>query len=399
MYCQPKGWTRRWRVMLAGVAALSMCAWAGDFVPGGPCTRGRVTNNGTTIISDWGTLLRGACWALDMIKHTPPREDLAAIKLCGVNCLHVYFERYDAPYGNGGAGYNLDPMDTIVEWCRQESLYVIMTIGGSITGNWSEAKWADVNAIKAIWEIYAPRYADQTHVIYEIKNEPGWAEVNIARTSYPVMRAAAPETHILQGSYSNVAGGPGRVLWPIDSLKGVIDWSNASIAFHGYGAGATGEFQENVIKIVNDSGYAMTMTECWANTGFEQHYEHAQISYCPMCGCFTPLAKQKCDGQHKLNPSYAPDFGSWPQQHVEHIPVTVAGLFAPARRDVGRGPGAVLFPFITNRVVKTDVRAAYDLSGRLLWHSGAESDGANNSGVTGFAKALGSRPLLLKYAD
>ncbi len=388
--------TLRKALKVAVVACVVLLVWpdSSESFDFGPPTRGRVTMNGKTIITDWGTLLRGGCWALDMIRNLPPRQDLVTIKQCGVNCVHVYFEKYDASYCY--PGYNAERMDTLVEWCREESLYVIMTIGSSILGPWSAEKMKDVNAIKAIWEVYAPRYADQTHVIYEIKNEPGWAEVNIARACYPIMRAAAPETHILQGSYSNVAGGPSRVLAPIDSLKGVIDWSNASIAFHGYVA--SGEFQEAVIKTVNDAGYCMTMTECWANKGYEQHYEHAQISYCPMAGCFNPMAQRKCDQMKKLNPSYAPDFGSWPQAHVEHLPLPVETLCAPAGRPAAWGQSAVVFPFVMNRSPRGDVQAVYDLSGRLLWSSRPDSHQANSSGAAEIPKDLGSRPLLLKYA-
>ncbi len=345
--------------MLIGVAAVSMCAWAGDFVPGGPCTRGRVTMNGKTIVTDWGTLLRMGCWGLDMARSVPPLEDFKTIKQCGVNGVHVYFEKYDASYSV--VGYNAERMDTIVEYCRQESLYVVMTIGSSIVGNWSEAMMKDVNACKAIWEFYAPRYADQTHVIYEIKNEPGWAEVNIARACYPVMRAAAPETHILQGSYSNVAGGPGRILGPINSLEGVIDWSNASIAFHGYVAG--GDFQENVIKIVNDSGYCMTMTECWANSGLEEHYEHAQISYAPMAGCFTPMAQRKCEQMKKCSLSYAPDFGDWPQHHIDYPTLTKW----PSWNTCVGSATANTHRLVFGAVAQGNVATVYDISGRTLW--------------------------------
>jgi hypothetical protein len=390
MYCRPERSGHRWRMVLAGV--VSMCVWAsaGDFVPGGPCTRGRIRMNDKTLVTDWGTLLHGACWALDMIKNVPPREDLVAIKQCGVNLLHVYFERYDAPYCKG-IGYNVDKMDTLVEWCRQESLYIIMTIGGTIVGYWNPKYQTDIDSTKKIWEFYAPRYADQTHVIYEIKNEPEGTQIRLEKACYPIIHSAAPETHVLIGSQSSVAGGPCRVLCPIDSMQDLMDWSNTSIAFHGYSV--TGDFQLGVIEAANEAGHAMTMTECWANRGLEEYYERAQISYAPMCGCFTPLASQKCDCQHKLNPSYVPDFGSWPQAHVDY-PTTAE--WEPWSCRAQKRTMQMYGLTTTGAVPGRKVGAAYDLSGRLLWRRGAGSKAAGGQ-TDEIPKGLGSRPLVLKY--
>ncbi len=388
--------------MLVGVLAMALSAAASDFVPGGPCTRGRVTNNGTTIITDWGTLLRGGCWALDMIRGLPPRQDLVTIKQCGVNLVHVYFEKYDASYCY--VGYNAERMDTLVEWCRQESLYVIMTIGSSIVGTWNDGRTWELDSIKAIWRFYAPRYADQTHVIYEIKNEACNATfhceepvMQMFRDVYRLIRESAPQTHILLLSHSNLKGGINSLLEDIERLDSVVDWTNASIAFHGYGT--TGEFQEDAVKAATDAGCAMTMTECWPNTGLEGHYEHAQISYAPMAGCFSPMAQRKCDQMKKCNLSYAPDFGSWPQQHVEHIPLVVEALFAPAGRAADKGRSTVLFPLIRNSVLRGDVRAVYDLSGRLLWRRTDNANAASDGEGFIVPKGAGARTVVVKYAD
>ncbi len=385
-----QGWyARHWRVALAGVALLALYASAGDFVPGGPCTRGRVRMNGTTIVTDWGTLLRGACWALDMIKNVPPREDLATIKQCGVNCVHVYFERYDAPYGNGGAGYNVDKMDTLVEWCRQESLYVIMTIGGSIVGPYSAARQVEVDKCKAIWALYAPRYADQTHVVYEVKNEPDMFQSRVEGACYPVMHEAAPNTHVLLGSYSTVINGVDWMLNPIRANYDIFDWDNTSIAFHGYDPSGhdPGPQQEGIIKGCNDSGYCVTMTECWANTGLEEHYEKMQISYCPMKGCFTPMATQKCEGQHKLNPSYAPDFGSWPQEHIEYPTLTE---WEPWNNRTQQATTQA-YRLTIGALPRGNVTAVYDISGRTLWR---QRENSANPGVT---QQRNSRVLVVDY--
>ncbi len=370
-------------------------------------TRGRVRLNDKTIITDWGTVLHGCCWALDMIKNPPPREDLVAVKQCGVNCVHIYFEKYDK---GETPGYNTAKMDQFVEWCREESLYVIMTIGGSIVGPWNDGRQWELNAIKNIWAIYAPRYADQTHVIYEIKNEGcngtfhcDEPVMQMYHDMYLFLREKAPDTHILLMSHSNLAGGTPSLMEDVERLGPDIDWSNASIAFHGYGggggAGSDGGFQEQVIKDMNAAGIGMTMTECWSNIGLEPHYENAQISYMPMVGCFSPMAKQKCDAQHKLNLSYAPDFGSWPKAHVEHVPVQVEPLTARAKRPAARGRSAIVFPFVTDLSARDDFQAVYDLSGRLLWRRTDSSGAANGAGGFAGPKDVGARTLVVRYAD
>jgi hypothetical protein len=410
MYRRPKRCARQWPVVIALVFAVIPLAWAGDFVAGGPCTRGRVTLNGRTIISDWGTLLRMACWSLDMQMDNPSRDELKTIKECGVNALHVYFERCDEPYARGRMGHNVEKMDELVEWCRQESLYVVMTIGGSIVGEWNDGMAWELDSIRKIWEIYAPRYADQTHVIYEIKNEGcngtfhcDEPVMQMYHDMYMLIREKAPKTHILMMSHSNLAGGTASLMEDVERLGPDIDWTNASFAFHGYagggGAGGSGEFQEQVIYDMSEQGYGMTMTECWPNRGLEGYYERAQISYMPMVGCFGPMASQKCSAQRSLGLSYAPDFGSWPQQHVEHISVAAKAASSPARRRAAAGRSAVVFPIVTSRLLRGDIQAVYDLSGRLLWHRGGGASGTHNGRAAPIARGLMSRPLLVKYAD
>jgi hypothetical protein len=370
-----------------------------DSFPDTP-TRGRPHLNGKTLVTDWNTLLRMACWSLDMQHDLPARDELKTIKECGVNALHVYFERYDEPYARGRVGHNAEKMDTLVEWCRQESLYVVMTIGGTIVDDaWSSALQGDLDSTIKIWSIYAPRYANKTHVVYEIKNESGCGEVPIERAVCPIIREVAPETHMLLCSISNTSRGSKEIIDLMDSVSDVVDWNNTSVAFHGYGYGVTGDTQERVIQECNDAGYCMTMTECWPNTGLEEHYEHAQISYMPMAGCFGPMASQKCAAQHKLNISYAPDFGSWPQQHVEHLPVPVEALYGPAAGVASGRRSALLFPLTANSFPWAGVHAVYDLSGRLLWRQ--RGNGAGAAGMrsaTGVARA-DSRVLVARYED
>ncbi len=232
--------------------SLALCLSVGE------SGRGRVRVQAPAVVSDWGTPLRGCCWGLDRNRTTPTRQQLAALKQCGLNTFHVYCELTTSSSGKP-VGYNATNMDSIVTWCRQESLYVIMTHGGPI-------KETPLQKILDIWKFYAPRYADQTHVIYEIKNEGCYETFHCAepvlqmyKDAYKIIRESAPETHVMLLSHSNLKGGINSLWEDIERFGDDIDWSNASIAFHGYGT--TGAFQAQAAEELGAEGYAMTCTE------------------------------------------------------------------------------------------------------------------------------------------
>ncbi len=336
-------------------------------LPGQEQTRGRVHMAAPAVLTDWGTPLRGFCWGLDRSSALFTKAQLASIKECGLNAAHVYTE-LTTTSSTKPIGYNAALMDSIVEWCRQESLYVVMTHGGPILQS-------SMQKILDVWKFYAPRYADQTHVIYEIKNEGCYETYHCAepamqmyRDAYRIIRESAPETHVMLMSHSNLAGGTPSLIEDVARLGPDIDWTNASFAFHGYagggGAGGSGDFQEQVIKDISDSGYCMTCTEFPAKLGLEKFYERAGISYCHFSPCYPPLTSV-CGVVKGLGLSYAPDFGSWPQQHVEHVTVGVLdGLLLPSN---GRRAGAgsrVLF----GGAMRGGDETVYDIRGRLVWH-------------------------------
>jgi len=255
-------------------------------------------------------------------------------------------------------------MDSIVEWCRQESLYVVMTFGGPIRNT-------NLQKILDIWEFYAPRYADQTHVVYEIKNEGCYETYHCAepvmqtyRDAYEIIRKHAPDTHVLLLSHSNLKGGINSLWEDVDRLSTVVDWSNASFAFHGY-APSAGE-QVNMIRELGAKGYAMTCTE-FPNSGeLVRAYESAGISYAHFEACWggNRSLGDICAHVKKYGISWQPDFGDWPQPHVDHVPLEAkAARHAPARnRD-----GTVIESSAVRSLPQTDMYAVYDLAGRVLW--------------------------------
>jgi hypothetical protein len=126
--------------------------------------RERVQIKNGTLVTDRGTLLRGAYFSADgKISYLPSRKYITNIKKLGLNCIHVYAEcpEFQKP------GDKSELIDNLVKWTGDESLYLILTIGGC-----SRNGQFDLKFVKDFWNFYAPRYKDKTHVIYEICNEP-----------------------------------------------------------------------------------------------------------------------------------------------------------------------------------------------------------------------------------
>jgi hypothetical protein len=352
-------------ISVSAFLIISFCASpaADPFVPGGPCTRGRVTLDAQAVLSDWGTLLRGACWSQDSHGNVFNRQDLDVLKNCGLNTIHLYAEKND----DKPVGFEVEHVDSIVEWCRQDSMYVILTFGNSyLQGGYDK--------VLEFWRFYAPRYKDMTHVIYEEKNEGCYgtyhceeAPMQCYRDCYEIIREIAPETHVMMMSHSNLQGGINPLYEDIDRLGPEIDWTNASIAFHGYGT--TGGFQEEAARKLGGDGYAMTCTEFFPNGGLEAAYESAAISYCHFIWCDWINGRSieaHCERIKPLNLSYEPDFGNWPRPHIDPPVVGIASYGPTTGSRLSQSAVSRLF---LNPALPRDAQAVYDLRGRLVWRN------------------------------
>jgi hypothetical protein len=369
------------------IAALCAClCLAPAVLAAGPMTRGRVRIEGNTIVSDWGTHLRGGCWSTGSIFG---RQELAQMKLAGLNALHLYAERFEEGKVPGWAA--VPYIDSIVEWCRQDSVYLVMCVAGPKTVPY----FADYT--RKFWKFYAPRYADQTHVVYEILNEGCMATshcvdtvMDLYRECYNIIRESAPYTHVLFLSHSNLKGGIDPLFEDVDRLGPDIDWTNASIAFHGYGT--TAAFQEQASNTLGKAGYAMTNTEFPFSGGGElaKAYERAGISYFWFEACWGGTRTLGNIGSYlkKTGVTWQPDFGSWPQPHVEH-PDIVATANPRVTLPGKRGSTTARLSF--GQLPRGNVRAVYDLRGRLVWTNAQRADGLR--------RVPGARLLVVRYSE
>lgn len=284
-------------------------------------TRGRVKIHDGTLVTDRGTLLRGAIISTDNSDYIPSEEEIISIKKLGLNSIHLYAE---CTANSDSAGQKYVAVDSIVNMTERDSLYLVITIGGC-----GEEGTFDSTFVNEFWNFYAPRYKDKTHVIYEIMNEPfAWSAPYDSltllkeRRAYDIIRSHAPETHILLMSYAGALNADSA----IQDIKklGDFDWGNASIASHGYQI--TSEELKPFLNTFINSGYAITFTEfesienVYMNTAFTRIFEEEFVSYLH----FIPVSKLVSNAsvfQTLIEISeirWIPDFGEWPAS-LTHI--------------------------------------------------------------------------------
>lgn len=286
--------------------------------------RGRPVFNAqkSTYVSDSGTLLRGAQMATDG-GGTYPETTIAAIKDYGLNAVHLYAEKWGQSYSVGGRAA---AVDAIVQHTRNHGLYLIITIG---SGGVNQQFASD------FWNFYAGRYANETHVIYEIQNEATWsapstgAVISLEQTCYNIIRSKAPNTPVLFFSYVAFNSGAG-VVQDIQSIGTGVNWNNAAIAFHGYGEGGRSMTRATMQYVIN-AGYPIFQTEFyqwpWGTGDFylgdgpSMYQDVDQTGDCERLGVswlsFCTLNLVRTDARFKdrirnAGILWTPDYGTWP---------------------------------------------------------------------------------------
>ncbi|MDA8743095.1 glycoside hydrolase family 5 protein [Rubripirellula amarantea] len=158
----------------------------------------------------------------------------------------------------------LADFDTIVELAAERQMYVMINYH-DVTGyqdpdfeeglNRHQSQFAyktSKDYLFRFWSLIAPRYAHRTHVFYELMNEPvGYHPNDYSRQhvrdivqTYHLVRALAPDTHIVLGSFTTPASFNERSMLRVayemerygaaDPEKNGVDFENASIGFHPY---------------------------------------------------------------------------------------------------------------------------------------------------------------------
>jgi len=251
--------------------------------------RGRVQIAGTTVVADNGYPLRGEHVRLAEFNENPPLDPgvtwrqyaydtnmwLSLINDYHLNTVRLLLYRPPQNWTGGscdnppGRCYNsvndaLTYIDDMVEIASQLGMYLI--IDYHPVGGYDKA-----DAI-AWWTVLAPRYKNRTHVLYELSNEPvAWsaaayndAAIQFEEDLYQLIRAAAPDTHIILWSFAESSGDGNNMLTKVQ-LGTTIDYGNASVGYHPY---QKGNFNQNEIDSLRDAGYAVIDTEIGDAAGY-----------------------------------------------------------------------------------------------------------------------------------
>jgi hypothetical protein len=233
--------------------------------------------NGSTLTTQDGDRLRGFWQA----GYKDPLDEFfnnAAfnknLRNMGFNAVKVWWDNtniggsYTDVNDSTEVAVSLSYMDSIVNLASVYGLQ-IMIEGGNISyyqNPSTEVLNFRKENLEQWWSILARRYKDRTHVFYEMQNEPfyinpyGYPVVQDIKKWYQVMRSQAPDTHIVLFAFMISCG---NMLNLADDLNAqtTIDWTKASISYHGYGDCQPTEIQALRAK------YPVIETEFWPEKG------------------------------------------------------------------------------------------------------------------------------------
>lgn len=244
--------------------------------------RVRIVRNGTTLTVATGDrkLLRGVSVPVYLYLRQKGRSGFFAntkywdmLASSGINAVRlVAFDAWQRSHGFPNSTQPFpytdldDPeetaallmeMDTIVNLAASRGMVVMINYHD--TGNYHDpdySKPADANGLfpplatcnylTRFWDLVAPRYANRTHVFYELTNEPvQWssdaytsADLMKFKLLYDRVRLLAPKTHLVMLTFAThfpqTSRTPRNVAIELKNLG--VDFKNVSVGFHPYNA-------------------------------------------------------------------------------------------------------------------------------------------------------------------
>lgn len=327
--------------MVCAFFLLSVCRIEAQ--PMSPRGRPHLNAARTTFVADNGQDLRGPFTSTEWTGPVPAGQ-IANMRNLGFNAVHLYAEDFNTNYPASGTapGYSAANVDAIVAETRTNGLYLIITIGnGAYNGNYNAAY------ITNFWKFYAPRYANETHVIYEIQNEPvAWGPpyssanatppgaVNMEIAAYNIIRQYAPNTPVLLFTYAvfGGTGGTSAALTDIHVFNSAVFgnanavWTNEAVAFHGYAGWSQAS---TAVSGLLAAGYPCCMTEDYGSpwgagiNGLDaeltSELERLGVSWItfqhvPPTGVSDDVTQAPHYSNIVVNAglSWGPDYGNWP---------------------------------------------------------------------------------------
>lgn len=209
--------------------------------------RGRPVISGGTLKTDTGQIMRaGRIRASEGDARKP--ETWASARALGLNTMRVGFT-----VGAKSMTEVFAMLDPVVAAARNNRMYVMFCNAETSPGDWGKNIAENKSKSISNWRAIAPRYANETHVFYEMLNEPEewglWSHYATSATQptelliglravHDVIRAAAPNTPVLVPSPANLqaAGGASQYIAAIRAFEslGPVNWTRTVWSFHYY---------------------------------------------------------------------------------------------------------------------------------------------------------------------
>ncbi|MFA9392422.1 MAG: sugar-binding protein [Prolixibacteraceae bacterium] len=206
--------------------------------------RDRVQIFNNTVVTDERVPLRGGpmvcvkghendqvIWALDTLNWIKAKNE------GHLNTMRIVTDRWHKAqgYDHYSIPELIEKIDSMVDIAAKYGFYAIV--------NFHDVSQYIMADVEEFWTAIAPRYANRTHVMYEMLNEPTrGSDINPNfyesnghydnfKKIYDLIRFYAPDTHIMLFSFQSCDG---KLKETVDGLKG-IDYTKSSVAFHMYG--------------------------------------------------------------------------------------------------------------------------------------------------------------------
>ncbi len=231
--------------------------------------------------TDTNTPLRaGTAWIWEKQGQEEPASYYASMRAKGLNSVRmILFDTWEVetyppgpnftPTDWNDAAYRtrqLARMERSVNYASANGMYIIINSHNHIP-SYNESY------VNALWTHVAPYFANRTHVLYELANEPmngigpngdmdtgGNAQnsprLQALKRGYNIARAGAPDTHLMiltpPGINDHAFGtGMGNVAASFAALPGFVDWTKTSVAYHLYGNDAAYGVANNAANLRN----------------------------------------------------------------------------------------------------------------------------------------------------
>ncbi len=265
--------------------------------------RVQVVTNGNvkTIVNGEGEVMRGGTFLFYKSNYTVHYEDNYEIfreelykefARYGINAIRVYlFDGWvnSQPDANSIDFTNpaqldeyLERLDTIVDFASKYNMTVLLNYHdvGNYTSEYGDPDATTIGYMKDCWNAVAPYFKDRTNVFYELMNEPVFdtyysdALLDSIAYLYQLVRDLAPNTHISLFSFNTIKSTSSDD--PADQSAatverfttrhpGLVDWTNASVAYHPYATGGSSSYifdiMENYPAFCSEGNFPKTKDE------------------------------------------------------------------------------------------------------------------------------------------